>query len=87
MNSLIKQYINKMNINTINDFAVKNNIFLDHKELEILYEVALKNADDILKGDDSSALDVLEKNLSADNYKKVVDLYNEYRLKFGRYLL
>ena len=36
MNSLVGQYVNKLTINNINDFALKNNIKLNKKELNVL---------------------------------------------------
>ena len=87
MNSLIKQYINKININNINDFALKNNIFLNKKELECLYDAIKNRYEEVLYKDDSNVLKYLKENLSAENYEKVINLYKEYRLKFGNYLL
>ena len=39
MNTLIGQYVNKLTIDNINDFAVKNNIKLNEKELNTLLDV------------------------------------------------
>ena len=86
MNSLLKQYINKIDINNINDFAIKNNIYLSKKELNTLYDVIKNRFDEILE-DDSSVRDFLLKNLSAENYTKVINLYEEYLIKFKDYLL
>ena len=80
MNSLIKQYINKININNINDFALKNNIFLNKKELECLYDAIKNRYEEVLYKDDSNVLKYLKENLSAENYEKVINLYKEYRL-------
>ncbi len=87
MNSLIKQYINKIDINNINDFATKNNIFLSKKELDTLYSVVKNRYEEILYGDDSLVRDYLCQNLTEENYDKVINLYEEYYSKFGNYLL
>ena len=87
MNSLIKQYINKIDINNINDFAIKNNIYLSKKELNTLYDVIKNKNEEILYGDDTLIKDYLKQNLSEENYQKVITLYEEYRTKFGDYLL
>ena len=87
MNSLIKQYINKIDINNINDFATKNNIFLSKKELDTLYSVVKNRYEEILYGDDSLVRDYLYQNLTEENYDKVINLYEEYYSKFGNYLL
>lgn len=87
MNSLIKQYINKIDINNINDFGIKNGINLNEKELNYLYDVVKNRYEEVLYGDDTAVLKDLKDNLSSDNYEKVVKLYEEYRKKFGSYLL
>ncbi len=87
MNTLIKQYINKITINNINDFAIKNNINLNEKELNILYDVIKQRYEEVLYQDDSVIKSYLKEHLTSENYDKVIKLYNEYRKKFGDYLL
>lgn len=86
MNSLIKQYINKIDINNINDFGIKNNIYLDKKELDCLYDVIKNRYDEIIK-DDSLIKDCLKDNLKKENYDKILNLYEKYRALYGNYLL
>ena len=85
MNSLIKQYINKININNINDFALKNNIILDKNELNIIYDV-VKNHHEKILNDDQDIFDYVKENISSDNYEKIIQLLNEYKEKFKGYL-
>ncbi|MFQ8643042.1 MAG: hypothetical protein ACLU8V_06235 [Oscillospiraceae bacterium] len=87
MNNLIKQYINKITINNINDFAIKNNINLNEKELNVLYDVTKNRFEEVLYKDDSSVKSYLKEHLTSENYDKIVKLYDEYRAKFGGYLL
>ena len=35
---LLKEYINKLNIDKLNEIAFNNNVYLDNKELNILYK-------------------------------------------------
>lgn len=86
MNLIIK-YINKIDINTINDFALKNNIFLDKKELNIIYDVIKNRYEEILYKDDSKVREYLSQNLSDENYTKITNLFDEYKTKYGSYLL
>ena len=86
MNSLIKQYINKLTINNINDFAVKNNIILNEKELNILYEITKNHYEELLKGNDTKIANYLKENLTEENYIKVTNLYDEYKTKYQGYL-
>ena len=85
--NLISKYINKIDINTINDFAVKNNIFLDKKEIDILYNVVKNKYEEVLYKDDSNVRKHLKQNLSEENYTKVTNLFDEYKSKYGSYLL
>lgn len=85
MNSLIKQYINKITINNINDFAVKNNIILNKKELGILYDITKNHYEEVLK-DDSKIKEYLKQTINTDNYNKIIDLYEIYKEKYLNYL-
>ncbi len=85
--NLIGKYINKIDINTINDFAIKNNIFLDKKELDIIYDILKNRYEEVLYDDDSEVRNYLKDNISLENYDKVVNLFDEYKRKYGSYLL
>lgn len=85
--NLIDKYINKIDINTINDFARKNNIFLDKKELDIIYDIFKNRYKEILYADGAGVKEYLKENISLDNYEKVVNLFDEYKEKYGNYLL
>ena len=85
MNSLIKQYINKITINNINDFAVKHNIILNKKELGILYDITKNHYEEVLK-DDSKIKEYLKQTINTDNYNKIIDLYEIYKEKYLNYL-
>ena len=87
MNSLIGQYIDKLTIDNINDFGTKNNIFLSKKELEVLFDIVKNHYEEVLYQDDSIAKKRLKENLTADNYQKIITMYEKYRQEYGRYLL
>ncbi len=87
MNNLVGQYINnKLTINNINDFGIKNNIILSESELNALLFVAKNHYQDLLKGNDSEVKVFLQDKLTKDNYDKVLHLYEEYREKYQNYL-
>ncbi|MCI9585501.1 MAG: hypothetical protein HFH45_02555 [Bacilli bacterium] len=86
MNSLIGQYVNKLTINNINDFALKNNINLNENELNILLNVAKNHYREVLNGNDLEVINYLKDNLSKDNYDKIISLYNKYKNKYQGYL-
>ena len=85
--NLIVNYINKVDINTINDFAIKNNIFLNKKELDIIYDILKNRYEEVLYGDDSKVRKYLKENLSLDNYERIINLFDEYKEKYDNYLL
>ena len=87
MDSLIGLYINKITLNNINDLALKNNINLNKKELNILFDVVKNRYKEVLYDDDSLVKSYLHDNLSAENYDKVIRIYDDYRIKYGNYLL
>jgi len=86
MNSLIGQYVNKLTIDNINDFALKNNIKLSVKESNILLEIAKKHYRDLLDGNDEQIKEYLKQHLTNENYEKITSLYNEYKEKYQGYL-
>ena len=86
MNSLVGQYVNKLTINNINDFALKNNIKLNKKELNVLLEVAKKHYSELLEDNSKDVEDYLKDHLTNENYDKVVGLYYEYKEKYQGYL-
>lgn len=86
MNSLIKQYINKITINNINDFAIKNNIILSKKELDIFYDIIKNHYENILSNE-KDIKNYLKQNITKENYEKVIPLYESYKEKYSNYLM
>ena len=86
MNTLIGQYVNKLTIDNINDFALKNNINLNEKELNILLDVAKNHYQDLLNGNDEKIKEHLKSNLTNENHEKTINLYNQYKEKYQGYL-
>lgn len=86
MNSLIGQYVNKLTIDNINEFALKHNITLNNEEANILLNIAKNHYRELLDGNDEKVKEYLNANLSNENYEKVTNLYNEYKEKYQNYL-
>ena len=86
MDSLIKQYVNKMTINNINDFAIKNNIKLCENELNLLLSIVQNHYQDILNGNDEIIKKKLKDTLAEENYNKIIKLYENYKAKYQGYL-
>ena len=84
--NLLKQYINKITINNINDFATKNNIILNEKELKFIFDLVKNNYEKIIN-DLEPFKDKLKQNLTDENYHKIINLYNTYKEKYQNYLI
>lgn len=83
--SLIKNYINKLDINTLKEFGIKNDIILSDTELEYIFKLVKDNIDNILI-DEKPYLNMIKNNISQDNYIKIENLVNLYKDKYKGYL-
>ena len=86
MNYIIEKYISNITINNINDFMIKNNIFLTENELNIFYNIIKNHYQEILQGNDHKIINYLKNHLDEKNFNKVIILYNEYKEKYQNYL-
>lgn len=85
MKSLIKNYIELLTVEKLNDFGIKNNILLTNNELEFLLSLVKENYEDILDNEDKY-LNILKENFSEDKYIKIKDLFLYYKNKYKGYL-
>ena len=83
MKSLIKNYIDLLNIDKLKEFALKNNINLTDSELNYLLNLVKNNYEDILK-DDIKYLEDVKNNIK--QHQKVIDLYLYYKNRYKGYL-
>ena len=83
MKSLIKNYINLMDVSKLKDFSIKNDINLTNIELEYLLNLVKNNYEDILK-DDTKYLEDVKKNIK--EHQKIIDLYLYYKNRYKSYL-
>lgn len=81
MKSLIKNYIELLTVEKLNDFGIKNNILLTNNELEFLLSLVKENYEDILDNEDKY-LNILKENFSEDKYIKIKDLFFYYKNKY-----
>lgn len=86
MNNLISGYVNKLTIDNINNFALKNNIKLNEKEQKIFLDIVKNHYQEILNGTDEQIKEYLKENLTNENYEKTIELYNKYKEKYQGYL-
>ena len=85
MKGLIKNYIDKLDISKLSEFAVKHNIELNNSELEYLLNLAKNNFDDILANEDKY-LNFVKNNINPTAFIKVRDLYLYYKNRYKGYL-
>lgn len=83
---MLDKYINNINKNNINDFALKNNIKLNKDELDLIYKIFKTKNKDLLKGKDIESIDLINKNLTEENKQKVLKLYYYYKDMFTSYI-
>ena len=76
---LIKNYINKITINDINNFASNNNILLVPGEDKILYNFINKYWKEAYKGDINKVFKELKNSVSENTYNTAVIFYNKYK--------
>ena len=78
---LIKEYLKRLSLKDINDFANKNNITLKNGEDKIIYDFIKNNWMEVYKGDVNKAFNSLKKEVSEDTYNAIMNLYNEFKDK------
>ena len=83
---LIKNYINKLQLNDIKEFTINNNIYLNNDEIIIIYDVLKNNYKDLLNGNYNNSFRILKKNLIEKNYEQIKKLFFKYKEKY-QYLL
>ncbi len=82
MEYLINEYIKKLTIDDIKNFAKKKNISITDTDAIILYTYAKNNYQDFLKGNDETIIKELKNKLSSNAFKEAYKLYLEYKIKY-----
>lgn len=85
MKKLVKNYIDKLSITKLSEFALKNNIELSNNELDYLLNLVKDNFDDILVNEDKY-LNLVQKNINPNAFIKVKELFLYYKNKYKGYL-
>lgn len=83
---LIKNYINKLTINDINNFAYQNGILLNEYELDYVYKLIKNNWYILIYGDATNIFNELKSKVNNETYTKIERLYKNYKEKFKNYL-
>lgn len=78
---LIQNYLKKLSLNDINDFANKNNMPLNPGEDKIIYEFIMKYWEEVYKGDGNKVFNKLKNHLSPNTFNNIIMLHNKYKDK------
>ena len=84
MKNLIINYIKNLEIHEVNNFAIKNNVFLSKSELLFIFNFIKTNYEEIFSTNFN--LSKYKEKLSAENFPKIDKLLNLYRSKYQSYL-
>lgn len=79
---LIEQYVSRMTINDVSNFAVKNGINLNQDEVEMLYNKIVNNWKTIVFGNPRGLLDELKEKLDLQTYQKIENLYIFFKNRY-----
>lgn len=78
---LIKEYLKRLSLKDINDFANKNNISLNPGEDKAIYDFIMNNWIEVYKGNANKAFEKLKQVVSPNTYNTAIALYNEFKDK------
>ncbi len=83
---LIKNYISRLTLSDIDEFAKKHGIELNDDELKLIDGYIRREWHTIIYGNPRPILDSLKKNLNEYKYQKIENLYVEFKNKYKNYL-
>lgn len=83
---LIKNYIQRLTLEDINNFAKKHGIDLNEDELKLIEQHIRKDWHTIIYGNPRPILDNLKNKLKNNEYQKIENLYVDFKNKYKNYL-
>ena len=85
MKGLIKNYIEKLTIDNLKEFALRNDISLNESEFEYLLNIVKNNFEDILVNEDKYLKEV-QNNINPQAFVRVKELFLYYKNRYKGYL-
>lgn len=79
---LISEYVNRMTLEDVNNFALKNGIILKDKEVKVIYDHIKNNWRTIVFGNPRGILDDLKEKLDSTSYQKIESLYIYFKNRY-----
>ncbi len=86
MQRIIEDYIKKIDLSDINNFALKNGVFLNDDEVNLIYFHVKNNWKTIIYGNPREVLDDLKNKLSENQYQKIENLYIYFKNRYNSFL-
>lgn len=83
---LIQEYVDRMNIGDIENFAFKNGVVLNETEKNLIFKEIKENWHTIIYGNPRGILDRVKTQVEPLTYQKIENLYVQFREKFQNYL-
>ena len=86
MRNIINNFMNKLKLDDVSNFASNKGITLSENELVFTYEFIKKNWESILGNPKLFNIDRYKSNYTPDNFIKIKRIYKEYLQKYSNYL-
>ncbi len=86
MRNIINNFMNKLKLEDVSNFASNKGITLSENELVFTYEFIKKNWESILGNPKLFNIDRYKSNYTPDNFIKIKKIYKEYLQKYSNYL-
>jgi hypothetical protein len=85
MKSLLRNYIEKLTLDELKQFGTKHGINIGNDEYQFILDLVQHNWEDMLQNE-NKYLDMVEEKINPEEFKKIKDLFLEYKRKFKGYL-
>lgn len=82
----ISQYVSRLTKEDVKTFALKNGIYLDNQELDVIYQNLKQHWETVLYDNPDRVFEQLKQQLSPDSYNKGIQLYQYYHNLYKDYL-
>ena len=83
---LIGEYVNRMTLNDVKNFAKENSINLKNKEAELIFQYIKNDWHTLVYGNPRPILDEIKNKMDLDTYHKAEKLYIHFKEKYQNYL-
>ena len=79
--NLIKSYIKYLKKSDVENYALENNIKLNNKEIDIIYNTIINDWEELYKTDGINILNKIKKEVREEIYLKIKEMYNNAKEK------